>query len=167
MASRSQEPPTTKTSAPKSRTSKTATPEVSTKTATAAKSKTSKTAAKEAESSSAAAAKTKTSKAPAAKAPSAVTSAPKARTIKATALEPTPSVAPVAKAATRKTTAESEVSTNAAEPNVALPDGLRLQWIAEAAYFIAERRGFSAGSVEDDWREAEREIDRMLAATRH
>ena len=62
---------------------------------------------------------------------------------------------------------ESEVSVNTAESRVALPEDLRAQWIAQAAYFIAERRGFSGGSADDDWREAEMEIDRMLAATRH
>ena len=31
--------------------------------------------------------------------------------------------------------------------------------IAEAAYYRAERRGFAAGSEDDDWLEAEREID--------
>jgi len=36
--------------------------------------------------------------------------------------------------------------------------------IAEAAYYIAERRGFEAGAELDDWLEAESEIDRLLAA---
>jgi hypothetical protein len=36
--------------------------------------------------------------------------------------------------------------------------------IAEAAYWRAERRGFTAGYELDDWLEAEREIDRELAA---
>lgn len=30
--------------------------------------------------------------------------------------------------------------------------------IAEAAYYRAEKRGFSPGSEEQDWREAEREV---------
>jgi len=34
--------------------------------------------------------------------------------------------------------------------------------IAEAAYWRAERRGFSPGQELDDWLEAEREIDRRL-----
>ncbi|MBK9084571.1 MAG: DUF2934 domain-containing protein [Sterolibacteriaceae bacterium] len=50
---------------------------------------------------------------------------------------------------------------------MSLPDDMRAQWIAEAAYFIAERRGFTPGSPDDDWKEAEALIERMLAATRH
>ena len=34
--------------------------------------------------------------------------------------------------------------------------------IAEAAYFIAENRGFSGGDTEQDWYEAENKIDRFL-----
>jgi hypothetical protein len=37
-------------------------------------------------------------------------------------------------------------------------DGLR-EWIARAAYFRAERRGFAPGSDLDDWLEAETEIE--------
>ena len=43
------------------------------------------------------------------------------------------------------------------------PDDLRRRWIAEAAYYIAERRGFGDGSADDDWCRAEAEIDRLLA----
>lgn len=35
--------------------------------------------------------------------------------------------------------------------------------IAEAAYYIAERRGFEPGAELDDWLNAESEIDRLLA----
>lgn len=38
----------------------------------------------------------------------------------------------------------------------------RRQMIAEAAYFIAEHRGFDAGSPETDWYYAENQIDQML-----
>jgi hypothetical protein len=38
----------------------------------------------------------------------------------------------------------------------------RYQMIAEAAYFIAERRAFAAGDPAQDWLEAETEIDRIL-----
>jgi len=45
----------------------------------------------------------------------------------------------------------------------------RQRYVSEAAYFIAERRGFSAGSDVEDWLQAESEIDQLLAAgtTRH
>jgi hypothetical protein len=36
--------------------------------------------------------------------------------------------------------------------------------IAEAAYYIAERRGFEPGAEMDDWLEAEAAIDQLLAA---
>ncbi len=35
--------------------------------------------------------------------------------------------------------------------------------IREAAYFLAQQRGFQGGTPEQDWREAEAQIDRMLA----
>jgi hypothetical protein len=36
--------------------------------------------------------------------------------------------------------------------------------VAEAAYYIAEQRGFRDGSPEDDWNQAEAQIERLLAA---
>ncbi|MCD6733930.1 MAG: DUF2934 domain-containing protein [Burkholderiaceae bacterium] len=48
-----------------------------------------------------------------------------------------------------------------------IPEELRRAWVAEAAYYIAERRGFSGGSPEDDWCQAEVEIAQLLAGTRH
>lgn len=38
----------------------------------------------------------------------------------------------------------------------------RMRFIAEAAYFKAERRGFSEGGELGDWIEAEAEIDALL-----
>ena len=43
-------------------------------------------------------------------------------------------------------------------------NGQRHELIAIAAYFIAERRQFQNGSPEDDWLQAEAEIDRQLIA---
>jgi hypothetical protein len=40
--------------------------------------------------------------------------------------------------------------------------GERYQLISEAAYFIAERRGFAPGSELEDWIQAEAEIARRL-----
>lgn len=54
-----------------------------------------------------------------------------------------------------------------AAPATTIPEDMRRQWVAEAAYFIAERRGFGEGSSEDDWLQAELDIDRMLASPRH
>lgn len=40
---------------------------------------------------------------------------------------------------------------------------VRHQMIAEAAYLRAELRGFTDGDPVDDWLEAEREVDSLLA----
>lgn len=38
----------------------------------------------------------------------------------------------------------------------------RYQMIAKAAYFLAERHGFTSGRAMDDWIAAEKEVDGML-----
>jgi hypothetical protein len=38
----------------------------------------------------------------------------------------------------------------------------RIDMIAEAAYFIAEKHGFDPQRVTQDWEQAEQEIDEML-----
>ena len=44
----------------------------------------------------------------------------------------------------------------------------RQEMISVAAYYRAERRGFAPGEAEQDWLQAEVEIDQLLAAiTRH
>ncbi len=45
--------------------------------------------------------------------------------------------------------------------NEVTPDQ-RLEMIATAAYYIAERHGFTPGESDTDWRTAEREIDALL-----
>lgn len=60
--------------------------------------------------------------------------------------------APVAKPAAKPAAKAAKV--DAAE---------RLRMIAEAAYYIAEKRGFSHGNHDADWAEAERQIDALLA----
>jgi hypothetical protein len=44
----------------------------------------------------------------------------------------------------------------------AVDAGARRRLIAETAYLRAERRGFSGGNPDEDWLEAEREIDQLL-----
>jgi Protein of unknown function (DUF2934) len=44
------------------------------------------------------------------------------------------------------------------------PADLRRAMIAEAAYFIAQQRGFAQGSEVEDWLVAERQIDALLSA---
>jgi len=43
----------------------------------------------------------------------------------------------------------------------------RQRMIAEAAYFLAERRGFASGSELDDWLEAESLVDAGVAQSGH
>lgn len=54
-----------------------------------------------------------------------------------------------------------------ADPRADPPPGYRAQWIAEAAYFLAEARGFAPGQELDDWVAAEREIDARLGDEAH
>jgi len=50
-------------------------------------------------------------------------------------------------------------------PPVAGPDEHpRKSMIAEAAYYIAEKRGFSPGKALDDWLQAEDEIEALTRA---
>ncbi len=44
-----------------------------------------------------------------------------------------------------------------------ISDGERRRLIAEAAYFIAQRRDFDGGLELEDWLAAEAEVDAMLA----
>jgi hypothetical protein len=55
------------------------------------------------------------------------------------------------KAAARKATAKNPV-----------PESQRRHMIAEAAYYLAEKRGFSDGDPVSDWIAAETEIDTRL-----
>ncbi|TXG79768.1 MAG: DUF2934 domain-containing protein [Rhodocyclaceae bacterium] len=74
----------------------------------------------------------------------------------------------VTASASRTKTRKSAVQPDdPAAPATTIPEDMRRQWVAEAAYFIAERRGFGEGSSEDDWLQAELDIDRMLASPRH
>ena len=48
---------------------------------------------------------------------------------------------------------------DSASGNEAIP---REQWIAEAAYFRAEQRGFAPDNELSDWLDAEADVERML-----
>lgn len=75
-------------------------------------------------------------------------------------------------ASTKKTSRKRAVATVPEDPAVEvegaveLPvdSGSRQEMIATAAYFLAERRGFSGGGDLDDWLTAEADIDRRLAS---
>ena len=63
---------------------------------------------------------------------------------------------------------KSRIETMQARPtgNATVTAGIdaeaRQRLIAETAYLIAERRGFSGGSPQQDWLDAEKEVDNML-----
>jgi|GEM_PF-492274 len=44
-----------------------------------------------------------------------------------------------------------------------ITDTMRLRYIQEAAFYLAQRRGFTGGSAQEDWQEAEKQVDAMLA----
>jgi hypothetical protein len=83
-----------------------------------------------------------------------------------TAVEP--AVAPAAKPAkapAKPRAPRSKSAASAAGNAILLTPEERHRFVAEAAYFIAERRGFASGSSTEDWLQAEAEIDRMLAGS--
>ena len=61
---------------------------------------------------------------------------------------------------------ETETPTTDCETGGDVTPEERWNMIAEAAYYIAEKRGFSDGHPAEDWRMAETEIDAMLAKKR-
>jgi hypothetical protein len=83
-----------------------------------------------------------------------------------TAAKAAPAPAPVAPAkaapvAAAPAPAAKPAAKAAAKPAVSAADRYRM--IQEAAYFIAEKRGFAPGNHEQDWAEATAQIDRLLA----
>lgn len=59
-------------------------------------------------------------------------------------------------------TSTDTTAPSAARGNEPIGSERRHAMICEAAYYLAERRGFSVGAVLDDWLAAEREVDRLL-----
>ncbi|MDH4224199.1 MAG: DUF2934 domain-containing protein [Deltaproteobacteria bacterium] len=68
-----------------------------------------------------------------------------------------PSKKPATPAASKPTAAKKEAKSGG-QPSA---DELS-RWVAEAAYYRAEKRGFSHGQDQGDWLEAEQEILRKL-----
>lgn len=86
----------------------------------------------------------------------------RSKTIAATPSTPpttrTKQAKPIAEASTLKKTRASNKTT--AKKTVTPEE--RYQMIMTAAYFLAERHGFSSGRALEDWIAAEKEIDNML-----
>jgi len=60
--------------------------------------------------------------------------------------------------------APRKTSTKSASVSGAVTPEQRYRMICDAAYFRAEQRGFIGGNPEQDWRDAENEIDQKLCA---
>lgn len=79
--------------------------------------------------------------------------------------------APAAKAAKTTTSTRSPRKSSITAPGTGTGNAIqvtpeeRQRYVSEAAFFIAERRGFSGGSELDDWLQAEAQIDQLLAGT--
>ncbi len=56
-------------------------------------------------------------------------------------------------------------STGTRRVRVEVPADVRRKMVADAAYYIAQRRGFQAGDLVADWVAAEAEIDELLTDT--
>ena len=70
---------------------------------------------------------------------------------------------PKAKKRTRKPTATKSTTVSKKESFISPPPSMdKHQMISEAAYYIAEKRGFVNGCEEDDWFEAETQINELL-----
>lgn len=73
-----------------------------------------------------------------------------------------PSEAPAKPAATKPASAAKPA--NAAKPEIAKPSPAeRTKMIAEAAYYLAQKRGFGNGNELADWAAAEKQVDALIA----
>lgn len=70
-------------------------------------------------------------------------------------------------AKSKKITSHDKSTPDSAEKSIGMLHPVtpeqRYHYVEVAAYYIAEKRGFDAGSNEEDWAQAELEIDRLLA----
>jgi hypothetical protein len=89
--------------------------------------------------------------------------AAKPKTTKTTTTAPKLAAKPKAAAPAKKvaTPAKAAPKKSPAKPKIT-PDQYRA-YIEVAAYHIAERRGFVGGNAQDDWAQAEAEINRLLS----
>jgi len=76
--------------------------------------------------------------------------------------KPKPTKRPPASADTRSKTKRPAKAKAVTRPEITAES--RRQMIEEAAYFRAEKRGFTSGDPVNDWLIAEEEIDQLLAA---
>jgi hypothetical protein len=89
---------------------------------------------------------------------------------------PAKSSAPAAKKSLAKEVAKAPENAKAPEAlkptkaigtkPTAISPAERMKMIAEAAYYLAEKRGFSGGNELADWATAEKQVDALLAGRR-
>lgn len=63
---------------------------------------------------------------------------------------------------TESTTIQTAIPESFIRKNSPITAEERYRMIAEAAYFLAEKRGFTGGDMAVDWRQAEAQVDQML-----
>ena len=90
-----------------------------------------------------------------------VTAAAKSSTVK-TSKATASKTSTKSKTSTAKPTAKRTKSNGNGKNRITVDPKVRQQMIAEAAYYIAESRGFSGGTPEGDWVKAENQIDQLL-----
>jgi hypothetical protein len=56
----------------------------------------------------------------------------------------------------------SKAASPKASPKITVSDEQRARYVEVAAFYIAERRGFTAGNPTDDWLAAEAEVNRLI-----
>ncbi|MBB1074063.1 DUF2934 domain-containing protein [Rhodoferax sp. 4810] len=126
-----------------------------------------KPAAKKAVAASAVATKEAAPKAPAVKKVAAKKASPVAAPVVAPAAAPVAApvaAAPAAKPAAKKTSAPKTKMLPSTAPTPVFSAEQRNHYVSIAAFYIAERRGFTLGNPVDDWLAAEAEVDRLLAS---
>jgi len=121
-----------------------------------------KPAAKKAVAAAAVATKEAAPKAPAVKKVAAKKASPVAAPVVAPAAAPV-AAAPAAKPAAKKTSAPKTKMLPSTAPAPVFSAEQRNHYVSIAAFYIAERRGFTLGNPVDDWLAAEAEVDRLLA----
>jgi len=88
-----------------------------------------------------------------------------ASTVAAARVKPAIKATPAAKTKAAPKAAAAKPVSRAKKP-AGVPLEKRKHYVEMAAYYIAERRGFAAGDLLEDWVQAEAEIDRLLAEGR-
>jgi len=74
------------------------------------------------------------------------------------------SAKPAVKVPAKKVSAAKTKLKPSSTPAPVLSSEQRNHYVSVAAFYIAERRGFTLGNPADDWLEAEAEVDRLIAS---